>query len=84
MIVIDDYENTKRRVDDLRDRLSRAKGEQAAKDAELKRDFGVDSVLEARKLLKKLVKERERQTNLYLEKKKEFDQELEQAEEESK
>ena len=70
---MDDLPQVRRTVDELKDRLSRARGGRAAKEAELKREFGVGSVREARRLLRKLVRDRERYAALYLEKKKELD-----------
>lgn len=53
-MTVDDWEQVKREVEDLRQRRDRAVGRRQQLLAELKKEYGVEDVKAARKLLKKL------------------------------
>lgn len=73
LIMMDDYESLKREVAEMRQRRDRARGAFQELKKSIKRDFGVSTLKEAKKLLERMIEERQEAAEKYMAEKKKFE-----------
>lgn len=73
-VALDDFNRLKKQVENAQKEAERAKGAAAQLLADMKKEFGVKSLPEAKALLEKLEQQEARQSQEYAELKEQFDQ----------